>query len=72
MSRRAIARDLHMSLRIVQRYLSSDGFPERAPGSGRRPCSKSKLDPSLGYLRERWNEGLHSGSRLFCAIKERG
>lgn len=36
MSGRAIARALHMSRRIVQRYLSSDGFPERAPGSGRR------------------------------------
>lgn len=72
MSRRAMARELHMSRRIVQRYLSSDGFPERAAGSGRRTGSKSKLDPYLGYLRERWNEGLHSGSRLFCAIKERG
>ena len=61
-----------MSRRIVQRYLSSDGFPERAPGSGRRSKGKSQLDPYLVYLRERWNEGLHSGSRLFCEIKERG
>src|SRR5437773_5638538 len=45
MSERAIARELHMSRRIVQRYLSSDGFPERAPGSGRRTFGKSKLDP---------------------------
>ena len=44
MSGRAIARELYMSRRIVQRYLSSDGFPERAPGSGRRPKGKSKLD----------------------------
>ncbi len=41
MSGRAIARELHMSRRIVLRYLSSDGFPERAPGSGRRACGKS-------------------------------
>src|SRR5260221_1070950 len=72
MSGRAIARALHMSRRIVQRYLSSDVFPERAPGSGRRAFGKSKLDPYLVYLRERWNEGSHSGSRLFCEIKERG
>ena len=72
MSGRAIARELHMSRRIVQRYLSSDVFPERAPGSGRRAFGKSKLDPYLVYLRERWNEGSHSGSRLFCEIKERG
>lgn len=72
MSGRAIARELYMSRHIVQRYLSSDGFPERAPGSGRRPIGKSKLDPYLMYLRERWNAGSYSGSRLFCEIKERG
>lgn len=72
MSGRAIARELHMSRRIVQRYLSSDDFPERAPGSGRRLMGQSKLDPYLVYLRERWNAGSYSGSRLFCEIKERG
>jgi len=72
MSGRAIARELHMSRRIVQRYLSSDGFPERAPGSGRRAFGKSKLGPYRGYLRERWNAGEHSGSYLFAEIKERG
>ena len=72
MSGRAIARELHMSRRIVQRYLSSDGFPERAPGSGQRACGKSKLDPYLVYLRERWNAGEHSSSHLFGEIKKRG
>lgn len=61
-----------MSRRIVQHFLTSDGFPERAPGSGWRPKGKSKLDPYLAYLRERWSAGEHSGSRLFCEIKERG
>ena len=69
---RAIARELHMSRRIVQRYLSSDGFPERAPGSGQRAWGKSKLDPYLGYLRQRWHAGEHAGSRLFAEIKVRG
>jgi len=55
MGQRAIARELQMSRRIVQRYLSSDGFPERAPGSGLRAPGKSKLDPYLGYLHERWS-----------------
>jgi transposase len=72
MSGRAIARALRMSRRIVQRYLCSDGFPERAPGSGRRAFGKSKLDPYLIHLRERWSTGEHSGSRLFGEIKERG
>jgi hypothetical protein len=72
MGQRAIGRSLQMSRRIVQRYLSSDGFPERAPGSRLRAPGKSKLDPYLGYLRERWSVGEHSGSHLFCEIKERG
>ena len=72
MGQRAIARELQMSRRIVQRYLSADGFPERAPGSGLRAPGKSKLDPYLGYLRQRWNAGAHSSSRLFAQIKERG
>jgi transposase len=69
---RAIARELRMSRRTVQRYLSAESFPERAPGSGIRPRGKSKLDPYLTYLRERWSAGEHSGSRLFDEIKERG
>ena len=72
MGQRAIARELQMSRRIVQRFLTSEGFPERAPGSGVRAPGKSKLDPYLAYLRERWSAGAHSGSRLFCEIKERG
>src|SRR5260370_12869903 len=72
MGQRAIARELQMSRRIVQRFLTSDGFPERAPGSGLRAPGKSKLAPYLAYLRERWNAGEHSGSRLFCEIKQRG
>jgi transposase len=72
MGQRAIARELQMSRRIVQRYLSSDGFPERAPGSGLRAPGKSKLNPYLGYVRQRWNAGEHAGSRLFAEIKQRG
>ena len=69
--KKKISRDKRYA-RYVQRYLCSDGFPERAPGSGRRTFGKSKLDPYLVHLRERWNAGEHSGSRLFCEIKERG
>lgn len=72
MSGRAIAREMHMSRRIVQRYLSSDGFPERAAGAGRRTFGKSKLDPYLGYVRGRWDAGEHSGTHLFAEIQERG
>src|SRR5207237_9065435 len=55
MGQRAIAREMHMSRRIVRRFLTSETFPERASGSGRRPKSKGKLDPYLASLHERWN-----------------
>jgi transposase len=72
MGQRAIAREMHMSRRIIHRYLSAKVFPERAPGSGMRPRGKSKLDPHLAYLRDRWNAGEHRGSHLFREVKERG
>jgi len=61
-----------MSRRLVRRYLSTDVFPERAAGSGMRTRGKSKLNPHLAYLRQRWNAGEHTGSHLFREIKERG
>src|SRR5258708_23837581 len=72
LGQRAIARELHMSRRTVQRFLTSEGFPERAVGTGVRPRGKSKLAPYLEYLRARWDTGEHGGSRLFGEIKERG
>jgi transposase len=72
MGQRAIARELQMSRRNVQRFLTADAFPERAPGSGLRALGKSKLDPYLAYLRERWSAGEHAGSHLFCELKGRG
>ncbi len=72
MGQRAIAREMHMSRRIVRRFLTWQTFPERASGSGRRPKGKGKLDPYLAYLHERWNAGEHTGSHLFHEIKERG
>jgi transposase len=72
MGQRAIAREMQMSRRIVRRFLTSESFPERASGSGWRPKNTSKLAPYLAYLRERWNAGAHTGSRLFREIKARG
>lgn len=72
MGQRAIGRSMHMSRRIVRRFLTSETFPERAAGSGRRPKSKSKLAPYLAYLHERWNAGEQTASHLFREIKERG
>ena len=72
LGQRAISRELRMSRRTVQRFLTAEGFPERAVGTGVRPKGKSKLDPYLEYLRARWDAGEHGDSRLFGEIKERG
>ena len=71
-SQRAIARQLRLSRKVVKLFLASPGFPERAPGSGQHPKSKSKLAPYLPYLRERWASGAHNGLQLFREIKDRG
>ena len=72
MGQRAIARELGVSRKVVQRFVTSDGFPERAPGSGQRPKSKSKLAPYLPYVRQRWAAGTQNGLQLFREIKGRG
>jgi transposase len=70
MGQRAIARQLRMSRQVVHRFVTSEGFPERASGTGEG--RKSKLTPYLPYLRERWDAGAHNGSLLFREIKARG
>jgi transposase len=72
MGQRAIARELQLSRHVVQRFIASPAFPERASGSGLRPKGKSKVAPYLVYLRERWDAGMHNGSHLFGELKERG
>jgi transposase len=72
MGQRAIARSMHMSRRVVRRFLTWETFPERAAGSGRHPKGTGKLDPYLAYLHERWSAGEQTGSHLFGEIKERG
>jgi transposase len=72
LGQRAIARQLRMSRKTVQRSISSPGFPERAESVFRRTARKSKLDPFLPYLREQWDAGIHNCSRLFALVKERG
>ena len=72
MGQRAIARTLRISRQVVQRFVTSPAFPERAEGTGQRPKSTCKLAPYLLYLRERWTSGIHKGSQLYREIKARG
>jgi len=67
-SLRAIAQQLGLDRRTVRRYVHADAFPEIAE---RRP-RPSVLDPWKPYLRQRWEEGCHNGSRLLSEIKSQG
>ena len=68
LSQRAIARQLHISRKVVHRSVRAGTFPERAP-TGRR---QSKLDPYLPYLRKRWEEGCHNGLQLARELQAQG
>ena len=68
LSQRAIARQLHVSRKVVHRAVTAGTFPERAP-TGQR---QSKLAPYLPYLRQRWEQGCHNGSQLAREIQAQG
>ncbi len=67
-SQRAIARQLHVSRKVVHRSVRAGTFVERAP-TGRR---QSKLAPYLPYLRQRWEQGCHNGLQLAREIQAQG
>jgi transposase len=68
LSQRAIARQLHVSRKVVHRSVNAGTFPERTP-TGKR---QSKLDPFLPYLRKRWEQGCHNGLQLARELRVQG
>ena len=68
LSQRAIARQLHVSRKVVHRSVRAGTFPERVP-TGRR---QSKLTRYLPYLRRRWEKGCHNGLQLAREIQAQG
>jgi transposase len=65
----AIAQQVGLSRRTVQRYLQSPTFPERQPMHA-RDCSL--LDPYKAALLAGWNRGCRNGSHLFRVIRSQG
>jgi transposase len=65
----AIAQQVGLSRRTVQRYLQSPTFPERQPRHGR---DGSILDPYKATLLAGWNSGCRNGSHLFRTIRRQG
>jgi transposase len=65
----AIAHQVGLSRRTVQRYLQTPTFPERQPRHGR---DRSRLDPNQAVLLVGWNRGCRNGSHLFRTIHSIG
>lgn len=65
----AIAEQVGLSRRTVQRYLQSPTFPERQPMYA-RDCSL--LDPYKATLLAGWNHGCRNGAHLFRTIRRQG
>jgi transposase len=66
---RTIGRELGVNRTTVCRSVRATSFPERQPRALREP---GVLDPSIPYLRERWNAGCRSRTLLWQEITERG
>jgi transposase len=65
----AIAEQVGLSRRTVQRYLQSPTFPERQPRHGH---GRSLLDPYKAALLAGWNSGCRNGWHLFRTIRNQG
>jgi transposase len=65
----AIAHEVGLSRRTVQRYLHYPIFPERQP---RHDRDRSLLDPYKPVLLDGWNRGCRNGMHLFRMIQSQG
>jgi transposase len=65
----AIAQQVGISLRTVQRDLQTATFPGR---KRRSDGGQSLLDPYKAILLERWNAGCHTAMRLFRELRQQG
>ena len=65
----AIAQQVGLSRRTVQRYLQSPTFPECQPRHGR---DRSSLGPYKATLLAEWNRGCRNGSHVFRMIRNQG
>jgi transposase len=63
-----IARDLRLNWKTVRKYAEADVCPE-SPRYAVRPRLLTPYEP---YLRQRWGEGCHNGSRLYREVAAQG
>lgn len=62
-----IARRNGLGIRTVRRWIRAQGFPERKVSP-----RTTRVDPQEEYIRRRWQQGCHNGTRLWRELRERG
>jgi DNA-binding transcriptional regulator YiaG len=67
MSQSDIARQLHISLRTVQRWIQAGVFPERTPR-----CYPHSVDSYADYLDKRLLQGCRNVSQLWRELRQQG
>ncbi len=68
LSHRAIARQLSLSPRTVQKYVTADQCPQYPAGRNRY----SQLTPWLPYLEKRWQSGCTNATQLWRELEVQG
>jgi transposase len=63
LARSEIARRIGVSVRTISRYLAAEQRPRKR---------RSRLEPYLPYLRQRWAEGCHNASQLWRELHAQG
>jgi transposase len=63
-----IARELRLNWKTVRKYAEADVCPQ-TPRYALRPRLLTRYEP---YLRQRWDEGCHNGSRLYREVTAQG
>jgi transposase len=60
-----ISRQMGLDRKTVRRHL------DEPPGKYERPKRATKLDPFVAYLRERWEQGVGNGAKLYRELQKR-
>ena len=63
----AIARHLNLDRKTVRKYLLEPPQPYQ-----RKQPTTHKIDPYRGFLRERWEQGVHNAHKLWEEVRGRG
>ncbi len=63
LARTEIARRIGVSVRTISRYLAAEQRPRK---------KRSRVEPYLPYLRQRWADGCHNASQLWRELRAQG